>query len=64
MTRVTLQVHTLKILLQKKSTASSRGASIGAHILKTNEQSSHPSRTVEKSLGAQPMNDDDFLEQH
>ena len=38
----------------------SGGASIDAHVSETNVQSSRPSRTVEKILGAHPMNDDDF----
>ena len=44
----------------EESTAPSGGASIGAHVLETNEQLSRPSRTVEEILGAYPMNDDDF----
>ena len=44
----------------EESTAASREASIGANVLKTNEQSSCPSRTVEEILGAHSMSDDDF----
>ena len=59
--RVTLQVHTLKILHHLKNRRSSGGASIGAHVLETNKQLSCPSRTVEKILEVHPMSDDDFL---
>ena len=41
-------------------TAPSRGASIGANVLKINEQSSSPSRTIEEIKGAYLMNNDDF----
>ena len=44
----------------EESTATSRGASIDAHVSETNEQLSRPSRTVEGILGAHPMSDDDF----
>ena len=43
-----------------ESTAPTGGASIGAHILETNQESFHPSRTVDKILGAHPMNGDEF----
>ena len=54
-----LQVYTLDTTTTEESTAPSRGASISAHVLETNVQSSRPLRTVEKILGAHPMNDDD-----
>mmetsp|Transcript_31592 Transcript_31592/g.35361 ORF Transcript_31592/g.35361 Transcript_31592/m.35361 type:complete len:102 (+) Transcript_31592:333-638(+) len=44
----------------EESTVSSGGASIGAHVLETNVQSSLPSLTVKEVLGAHPMNDDVF----
>ena len=46
--------------ITEESTAPSRGASIGAHVLETNVQFSCPSRTVEEILGAHPMSDIDF----
>ena len=39
------------------STASSRGASIGSHILEAKEQSSQPTRSVKDILGAHPIGD-------
>ena len=45
----------------EESTTLSRGASISTHVLEANEQSSRPSRTVEKILGAHLMSDDDFF---
>ena len=47
--------------LPKKSTAPSRGASLGAHVLEANELLSCPSRTVEEILGAHFMGIDDVL---
>ena len=44
----------------EESTASSRGASIGAHILEAIEQSSRSTRFVEDIFGAHFMGDDDF----
>ena len=44
----------------EESTASSGGASIGAHILEANEQLSRPILSVEDILGAHSMGDDDF----
>ena len=38
----------------EESTAPSNGASIDAHVLKTNEQLSRPSRTIEAILGHIP----------
>ena len=42
----------------EESTAPSGGASIGAHVSETNQESSRPSRMVEEILGAHPVNDD------
>ena len=44
----------------EESTTPRGGASIGAHVSETNEQSSRPSSTVEEILESQPMNDDDI----
>ena len=40
------------------SIAPSGGASLGAHILETNQALSRPSRTANKILGAHPVDDD------
>ena len=44
----------------EESTASSRKASIGAHVLEANEHSSRPTCSVEEILGIHLMNHDDF----
>ena len=56
----TAGVHIEDTTTPEESTTPSRGASIGNHILETNEQLSRPSRSVEKILGPNPMSDDDF----
>ena len=59
-TRDTAGAHVGDTTTTEESTAPDGGASIGAHILETNVQSSRSSRTVEEILGAHPMNDDNF----
>ena len=59
-TRDTTGAHIVDTRPTEKSTAASKGASIGTHVLETNVQSPRPSRTIEEILGAHPMNDDDF----
>ena len=50
--------HVGDITTPEDLTASSRGASIGAHILETNGKLSCPARSVEEILGAYPINND------
>ena len=62
------QTHVFDANLQKErlseykqteeSTAPSGGASLGAHVSKTSQAPSRPSRTVDETLGAYPVNDD------
>ena len=56
----TVGTHVEDTTASEEFTAASGGTSISAHVLETNVQLSHPSLTVEESLGAHPMNDDDF----
>ena len=42
----------------EESIAPSGGPSIGDHVLETNRQSSRSTRSVEKILGAHPIDDD------
>ena len=56
----TAGAHVEDTTTTEESTAPSGGASIGAHVSETNEQSSRPLCTVEEILGAHPMNDHDF----
>ena len=44
----------------EESNAPSGGVSIGTHVLKKNQESSRPSRTLDEILGAHPMDDDEF----
>ena len=57
---MTLQVYVGDTTTTEESTAPSRGASIGAHVSETNIQLSRSSRTMEETLRAHPMKDDDF----
>ena len=56
----TVGAHVGDTTITAEFTAPSGGASIPAHILETNVQSSRPSRTMEEILGAYLMNNDDF----
>ena len=47
-----------EVMTNENTTAPSGGASLGAHVSETNQASSRPSRTVDKILGAHPVNDD------
>ena len=61
-TRVTLQVHPLEIPQQKKNPLLLAEELVPAfRFQKKNVQLSHPLRTVEEIVEAQPMNDDVFL---
>ena len=50
--------HNEDTTLNEDTTAPSEGASLGAHVSKINQASSHPSRTIDGILGAHPANDD------
>ena len=54
----TAGAHVEDTTINKNSTASSGGASLGAHVLETNQAPFRPSRMVDEILGAYPMNDD------
>ena len=57
----TTGAHVEDTTITKESIPPSRGASIGAHVLETNQESSRPSSTVDGILGAHPMDGDEFL---
>ena len=56
----TAGAHVEYTTITKESTAPSRGASTGAYILETSEQSSCPSLTIVENSEAHSMNDDNF----
>ena len=56
----TASAHVEDTTTTEESTTPSGGASIGAHVLETNQKSSRPSRTVDEILGAHPMDGDEF----
>ena len=56
-TNDTTGVHVEDTTTNEDSTAPSRGACLGTHVLKINQASSRPSHTVDEILGADPVND-------
>ena len=53
----TAEAHVEDTTINGDTTAPSRGASLGAHVSKTSQATSCPSRIVEEILGAHPMDD-------
>ena len=56
----TAGVHVEDTTSTEESTAPSRGASIGTHVLEKIQESSCPSRTIDEILEAHPMDCDEF----
>ena len=56
----TAGVHVEDTTTTEESIAPSRGASIGTHVLETNQQSFRLLRTVDDILGAHPMDGNEF----
>ena len=54
----TAGAHVEDTTTNENTTAPSERASLGAHVSETNQALSHQSRTVDKILGAHPVNDD------
>ena len=59
-TGATASAHIEDNTTPKESTALSGGASIGAHVLETNDQSPRPSCTIQEILEAHLISDDEF----
>ena len=53
----TAGAHVIDTTTNEDTTASSKGASLGTHVSEPNQALFRPSHTIDKMLGAHPVND-------